>query len=81
MTIPTPQVPHTSLGNFSILGKKSHNLGRTIKEGMYVRVNELSLNRNIGKYWLYEVLFNVPDFQLRQTTIHHQGPITPGPQQ
>ena len=41
---------------------------RTIKEALYIRVNDPSLNRNIGKYHLPhvwdEVLFNIPELRL-----------------
>ena len=59
----------TSLDNFSMVGRKSHNLTRTTKEAMYIRVNESSLNKNIGKYQLShiwnEVLFNTQDLQFK----------------
>ena len=43
----------TTINNFSIVGKgRSHNLSRLIKESMYIRVNDPSLNKNIGKYHL-----------------------------
>ena len=38
-----------SLDNFSIMGREEQNLMRTIKEALYIRVNNPSLNRNIGK--------------------------------
>ena len=41
---------------------------RTIKEALYVRVSDPSLNRNIEKYHLPhvwdEVLFNIPELRL-----------------
>ena len=37
----------TRVNNFSIVGRESHNLARTIKKAMYIRVNDPSLNRNI----------------------------------
>ena len=39
-------------GNFSIVGREDQNLIRTIKEALYIRVNNPSLNQNIGKYHL-----------------------------
>ena len=39
---------HTSLDIFSILGRESCNLTRSIKEAMYIRANDPSLNRNTG---------------------------------
>ena len=38
--------------NFSIVGREDQDLIRTIKEALYIRVNNPSLNRNIGKYHL-----------------------------
>ena len=53
---------HTKLDNFSIVGRESHTIARTIKEAIYIRVNDVSLNRNNGKYQLPhiwdDVLFN-----------------------
>ena len=69
MIMPILQGHHTSLHNFSIVGRESHKLTRTIKEAMYIRVKNPSFNRNIGKYQLShiwdEVLFNTPDLQLK----------------
>ena len=51
-----------SIDNFSIVGREDQNLIRTITEALYIRVSNPSLNRNIGKYHLphiwYEVLLN-----------------------
>ena len=41
-----------SIDNFSIVGIEDQNLMRTIKEALYIRVNNPFLNRNIGKYHL-----------------------------
>ena len=40
----------TSVENFKIIGRKGHNMARAVKEAMYIRVNNPTLNRNIGKY-------------------------------
>ena len=40
----------TTLENFSIVSREDQNLIRLIKESMYIRVNNPSLNRNTGKY-------------------------------
>ena len=57
-----------SRDNFSIVGREDRNLMRTIKEALYIRVNNPSLNRNIGKYHLPhiwdEVLFNTSELKL-----------------
>ena len=50
MTILTPQV---ILENFSIHSEKGgQNLMRLIKEAIYIKINNASLNRNMGKYHL-----------------------------
>ena len=59
-----------SLDNFSIVGRDDQSLTRTIREAMLIRVNDPSLNRNIGKYQLPhiwdEVLVRSPELQLNQ---------------
>ena len=58
-----------SLENFNIAGREEQNLMRAIKEALYIRVNNPSLNRNIGKYHLPhiwdEVLFNTSELKLK----------------
>ena len=39
----------TTPDNFNIIGRKDHGLARTIKESIYIRVNNPILNRNVGK--------------------------------
>ena len=57
-----------STENFSIVGREEQNLMRAIKEALYIKVNNPSLNRNIGKYHLPhiwdEVLFNTSELKL-----------------
>ena len=57
-----------SIDNFSIVGREDQNLMRTIKEALYIRVNNPSLNKNIGKYHLphiwVEVLYNTSELKL-----------------
>ena len=43
----------TSHNNFQIIGREGHNLARNIKESIYIRVNNPTLNNNIG-------IFNLP---------------------
>ena len=44
---------HTvTIENFSIVGREDQNVMRTIKEALYISINNPSLNRNIGKYHL-----------------------------
>ena len=60
---------NVTIDNFSILGREDQNLLRTIKEALYIRVNNPSLNRNIGKYHLPhiwdEVLLNISELNLK----------------
>ena len=60
---------NVTIDNFTILGREDHNLLRTIKEALYIRVNNPSLNRNIGKYHLPhiwdEVLLNISELSLK----------------
>ena len=55
----------TTMENFNIIGRESHGFIRTIKESIYFRVNQPTLNRNIGKYKLPHildaVLINTPE--------------------
>ena len=59
----------TSLEKFSIVGRKEQNLSKLIKESMFIRVNNPSLNMNIGKYNLPyiwdEVLINNKELTLK----------------
>ena len=57
-----------SLDSFSIVGRDGQSMTRTIREAMLIRVNDPSLNRNIGKYKLShiwdEVLIRPLELQL-----------------
>ena len=54
--------------NFNIIGREDRGQARTIKESIYIRVNNPTLNQNIGKYNLnhiwHRVLFNTPGLRL-----------------
>ena len=54
--------------NFNIIGREDWGQARTIKESIYIRVNNPTLNQNIGKYNLNHiwdrVLFNTPRLKL-----------------
>ena len=54
----------TNPDNFIIIGREDHGLARTIKDSIYIRVHNITLNRNVGKYNLHRiwdrVLFNTP---------------------
>ena len=39
-----------SQNNFQIVGREGHGLARNIKESIFIRVNNPTLNRNIGKF-------------------------------
>ena len=58
-----------NITNFSIVGGEDHNLTRAIKEALFIRVNDPSLNRNVGKYHLPhiwdEVLNRTSEFKLK----------------
>ena len=64
---------HISVDNFIVVGRESESLTRTRKGALFIRVNDPSLHRNIGKYQLPhisdEVLFNTPECSSSRTTI------------
>ena len=57
-----------TIDNFFILGRENQNLIRLIKEALYIRANNPSLNKNVGKYHLPhiwdEVLHNISELKL-----------------
>ena len=54
--------------SFNIIGREDQGQARTIEESIYIRVNNPTLNQNIGKYNLSHiwdrVLFNTPGLKL-----------------
>ena len=58
-----------NIDNFTIVGREDQNLTRAIKEALFIRVNDPSLNRNIGKYHLPhiwdEVLHKTSELKLK----------------
>ena len=54
--------------NFNIIGREDQGQARTIKESIYIRVNNPTLNQNVGKYNLNHiwdrVLFKTPGLKL-----------------
>ena len=40
----------TNHNNFQIIGREGHNLARNIKESIFIRVHNPTLNNNIGKF-------------------------------
>ena len=76
MRSPSPIMDHhnttgheVSLDNFTIVGREDNNIARNIKEAIFIRVNDPSLNRNIGKFQLPhiwdEVLARSPELHLK----------------
>ena len=59
---------HTTDTSYNIIGREDQELARTIKESIYIRVNNPTLNQNIGKYNLSYIwdrfLFNTPGLKL-----------------
>ena len=73
---PSPIYDHSNITGhtanihyFSIVGREEQNLSRLIKESMFIRINNPSLNKNIGKYHLPhvwdEVLINNIELKLK----------------
>ena len=60
----------TSHNNFQIIGREGHSLARNIKESIFIRVNNPTLNRNIGKFNLPHirdrVLLKTPGLNLKR---------------
>ena len=76
---------NVTLDNFSIVGMEGQNLCRWIKEALYTRENNPSLNKNIGKYHLPhiwdEVLHNTSELKLNihlppGNNIYQEGTLT-----
>ena len=57
------------MDSLMFLGREGHNLARNIKESIYIRVNNPTLNNNIGKFNLSHiwdrVLFNTKGLTLK----------------
>ena len=57
----------TTVGKFKIIERESRGISRTIKEAIYIRVNNPTLNRNVGKNNLPhiwdKVLFATPELK------------------
>ena len=60
----------TTQHDFQIIGRKGHGLARNIKESIFIRVNNPTLNRNIGKFNLSHiwdrVLLKIPGLTLKR---------------
>ena len=59
---------NTTEDSFNIIGRDGQGQARTIKESIFIRVNNPTLNQNIGRYILSHiwdrVLFNTPGLKL-----------------
>ena len=73
----------TTQHNFQIIGREGHGIATTIKESINIRVNNPTLNRNIGKFHLHHiwdrVLLNTPALKIKRHTqaIGHTQNIPP----
>ena len=60
----------TSPNTFQIIGREGHSLARNIKESIFIRVNNITLNRNIGKFNLPHIwdriLLKTPGLNLKR---------------
>ena len=61
-------VHQTNQDNFSIIGREGQDFTRLIKESIFIRANNSTLNRNIGKFQLSRiwdrVLFRTPGIKV-----------------
>ena len=64
----------TNHNNFQIIGREGHNLARNIKESIYFRVNNPTLNNNIGKFNLSHIWDRVL-LNTKGLTLNKQGNI------
>ena len=58
--------------NFQIIGREGHNLARNIKVSIYIRVNNPTLNNNIGKFNLSHIWDRVL-LNTKGLTLNKQG--------
>ena len=77
---PSPQFEYqsttsntSSVENFRIIGREGHNIARAIKEAIYIRVNNPTLNKNIGKYSLSHIWDKVP-YSIQELKISKEQP-------
>ena len=62
----------TDHNNFQIIGREGHNLARNIKQSIYIRVNNSTLNNNIGKFNLSHIWDRVL-LNTKGLTLNKQG--------
>ena len=64
----------TTSDNLNIIERDDHGLARTIKESIFIMVNNPTLNRNVGKFNLHHlwerVLSNTPDLKINNDNGH-----------
>ena len=60
------------LDRLMTLGREGHNLARNIKESIYIRVNNPTLNNNIGKFNLSHIWDRVLLYT-KGLTLNRQG--------
>ena len=63
---------HNLARNFPFIGREGHNLARNIKESIYIRVNNPTLNNNIDKYNLSRIRDRVL-LNTKGLTLNKQG--------
>ena len=60
----------TSVENFKIISREDHSMARAVKEAIYIRVNNPTLNRKIGKYNLPHlwdgILQSIPELKINK---------------
>ena len=59
----------TSVENFRFIGGEGHDMTKINKEAIYIRVNNPTLNRNVGKYNLPhiwdKIMFSIPELNIK----------------
>ena len=64
----------TSVENFKIIGRGGHGMSGTIKEAIYIKVNNPTLNRKVGRYNLPhiwdKVLFSIWELKIKWRPLH-----------
>ena len=64
----------TTPDNFNIIGMEDHGLGWTIKQSIFIMVNNPTLNRKVDMYNVHHigdrVLFNIPDLKINDGNGH-----------
>ena len=61
---------NTTPKNLNIIGREDHGLARTLKESIYIRVNNPTFHRNVGKYNLHHIWDRDPEFKINNDNGH-----------